>query len=199
MRSTRGRRSEVASEAIASAEGACRGPEWSGGAGGGWLWSRRPRAPRPRRGEGAASARARAGHCSHPFLPKKEKGTHQQPASWGQPQGTLGGIWGREGRHDGGVPTSRATAVDGAMPHWSHIGDTRPPSLPVQERGTGAVLRRCMVPPLGGGGGPRRGGGTIHAACAVACSSMRRAAVRKRGPGSTTLVSTSTDFPIMYG
>jgi len=34
---------------------------------------------------------------------------------------------------------------------------------------------------------------------AVACSSMRRAAVRKRGPGSTTLVSTSTDFPIMYG
>merc|ERR1712153_248202 len=37
-------------------------------------------------------------------------------------------------------------AVDGAMPHWSHIGDTRPPRLPVQERGTGAVLRRCMVP-----------------------------------------------------
>jgi len=37
-------------------------------------------------------------------------------------------------------------AVDGAMPHWSHIGDTRPPRLPVQERGTGAVLRRCVVP-----------------------------------------------------
>ena len=36
-------------------------------------------------------------------------------------------------------------AVDGAMPHWSHIGDTIPPSLPVQERGTGAVLRRCVV------------------------------------------------------
>jgi len=32
------------------------------------------------------------------------------------------------------------------MPHWSHIGDTRPPSFPVQERGTGAVLRRCVVP-----------------------------------------------------
>jgi len=32
------------------------------------------------------------------------------------------------------------------MPHWSHIGDTIPPSLPVQERGTGAVLRRCVVP-----------------------------------------------------
>ena len=32
-------------------------------------------------------------------------------------------------------------AVDGTMPHWSHIGDTIPPSLPVQERGTGAVLR----------------------------------------------------------
>ena len=37
-------------------------------------------------------------------------------------------------------------AVDGAMPHWSHIGDTRPPRLPVQGRGTGAVLRKCMVP-----------------------------------------------------
>merc|ERR1712078_846043 len=33
-----------------------------------------------------------------------------------------------------------------AMPHWSHIGDTRPPRLPVQERGTGTVLGRCMVP-----------------------------------------------------
>ena len=37
-------------------------------------------------------------------------------------------------------------AVDGAMPHWSHIGDTRPPRLPVQERDSGAVVRRCMVP-----------------------------------------------------
>ena len=36
-------------------------------------------------------------------------------------------------------------AVDGAMPHWSHIGDTRPPRLPVQERGTGAVLRSCQT------------------------------------------------------
>ena len=36
-------------------------------------------------------------------------------------------------------------AVDGAMPHWSPIGDTRPPRLPVQERGTGAVLRRCVA------------------------------------------------------
>ena len=111
VRSTRGRRSEVASEAITSAEGACRGPEWSGGAGRGWLGSRRPRAPRPRRGEEAASARARAGHtpgghCSHPFRTKKRaRSQHQQPASWGQPQGTLGGIWGREGRH-GGVPAT---------------------------------------------------------------------------------------------
>ena len=32
-------------------------------------------------------------------------------------------------------------AVGGAMPHWSHIGDTIPPSFPVQEIGTGAVLR----------------------------------------------------------
>ena len=37
-------------------------------------------------------------------------------------------------------------AVDGAMPHWSHIGDTRPPSLPVHKRGAGAVLRRCVIP-----------------------------------------------------
>ena len=101
---------EVASEAITSAEGACRGPEWSGGAGRGWLGSRRPRAPRPRRGEEAASARARAGHrcghCSHPFrTTKRGRSQHQQPASWGQPQGTLGGIWGREGRH-GGVPAT---------------------------------------------------------------------------------------------
>ena len=115
------RRSEVASEAITSAEGACRGPEWSGGAGRGWLGSRRPRAPRPRRGEEAASARTRAGHhcghCSHPFRTKKGgRSQHQQPASGD----SLRAPWGAFGDARGDTAGSRQH-FDTWTPDWGRL------------------------------------------------------------------------------
>ena len=81
----------------------------AGRAGGGWGQDGRARpalvaAKRRRRLERGPATHC--GHCSHPFRTKKRgRSQHQQPASWGQPQGTLGGIWGREGRH-GGVPAT---------------------------------------------------------------------------------------------
>lgn len=68
--------------------------------------ARAPPSSRRRGGVGSSAGRPHCGHCSHPFRTKKRaRSQHQQPASWGQPQGTLGGIWGREGRH-GGVPAT---------------------------------------------------------------------------------------------
>ena len=123
VRSTRG--SEVASEAITSAEGACRGPEWSGGAGRGWLGSRRPRAPRPRRGEEAASARARAGHTVGTvhtrFVPKKGQGVNISSPRAGD---SLRAPWGAFGDARGDTAGSRQH-FDTWTPDWGSLAYER--------------------------------------------------------------------------